>query len=218
MRSKEADHYLAEIQLRKTPYFRDISGINLRIDKDVYPTGQLGELFYEALADTLEGVNPGTRVMDYGTGSGFLAIATAKLGACHVLALDNSQAALACAQFNVIQNIVESIVELRHSNELDALKPYEKFDLIVAGLPWEDAIPQNTLENSFYDASFKMRHAIFKQGRVRLTNNGRILMTYAKRIQDKYPIEQFIEGFRYKIIKEKNIKDEPHYIYCITPD
>lgn len=218
MRSKEADNYLAEIRLRKTPYFREISGIKLRIDKDVYPTGQLGELFYEALADSLKGINPGDRVLDYGTGSGFLAIAAAKLGASQVLALDNSQAALVCAQFNVIQNEVESIVELRHSNELEALKPDEKFDLIVAGLPWEAAVPQNSLETSFYDAAFKMRYALFKEGPLRLTKNGRILITYAKHVQDKLPIEQFIEGYHYKILKEKNLKDEPHYIYCITPD
>lgn len=218
MRSKEADDYLAEITSRKTPYFKEISGIKLRIDKDVYPTGHLGELFYEALKDTLKEINPCNRVLDYGTGSGFLAIAAAKLGARHVLALDISEAALTCAQFNVNQNQVENIVELRRSIELEALKPDEKFDLIVAGLPWEAADPQNLLEASFYDADFKMRHALFKEGRLRLNQNGRILITYAKHIQNKLPIEQFIEGYHYKILKEKNIKDEPHYIYCITPD
>lgn len=218
MRSKEAANYLAEISSRKTPYFREISGIKLRIDKNVYPTGQLGGLFYEALTDTLKEINPDNRALDYGTGSGFLAIAAVKLGARYVLALDKSQAALACAQFNVAQNGAESIVELRHSNELEALKPDEKFNLIVAGLPWEAAVPRNVLEASFYDAAFKMRHALFKEGALRLTQNGRILITYAKRVQDKLPIEQFIDGYHYKILKEKNIKDEPHYIYCITPD
>src|SRR5262249_13082766 len=168
--------------------------------------------------DPLKGIHPGNRVLDYGTGSGFLATVAAKLGASQVLALDNNQAALACAQFNVIENRVENIVELRYSNELKALMTDEKFDLIVTGLPWEDAIPQDTLETSFYDAGFKMRHALFKEGASRLIKNGRILITYDKRVQDKIPIEQFIAGYHYTILKEKNIKDEPHYIYCITPD
>jgi ribosomal protein L11 methyltransferase len=49
-------------------------------------------------------VKPGEDVIDVGTGSGILAIAAAKLGARHVLALDLDPVAVASAQDNVRQN------------------------------------------------------------------------------------------------------------------
>jgi len=62
-----------------------------------------------ALEDYLR---PGDRVLDVGTGSGILAIAAAKLGAGHVLALDISPTAVEVAQGNVALNGVMDRVEV----------------------------------------------------------------------------------------------------------
>lgn len=53
----------------------------------------------------------GTHVLDVGTGSGVLAIAAAKLGAAHVLAVDNDPDAIEAARVNVQRNNVA--VDLR---------------------------------------------------------------------------------------------------------
>jgi len=66
-------------------------------------------LCLEALEDYLQ---PGATVLDAGTGSGILAIAAARLGAAHVLALDTDTLAVRVARENVILNQVESIVQV----------------------------------------------------------------------------------------------------------
>ncbi len=55
-------------------------------------------------------VRPGQRVLDLGTGSGILAIAAARLGAGHVLALDNDPVAVAVAAENIARNGVSTTV------------------------------------------------------------------------------------------------------------
>lgn len=55
-------------------------------------------------------VRPGQQVLDLGTGSGILAIAAARLGAGHVLALDNDPVAVAVAAENIARNGVSATV------------------------------------------------------------------------------------------------------------
>ena len=73
-------------------------------------------------------VRPGMRVLDLGTGSGVLAIATAKLGA-RVDALDIDPVAVAAARENAAQNGVE--IEVKEGSLEAARRPY---GLIVANL------------------------------------------------------------------------------------
>ena len=61
------------------------------------------------LEDHLRG---GETVLDLGTGSGILAIAAARLGASHVLALDTDQAAVQIAREHVRLNQVEHIMQV----------------------------------------------------------------------------------------------------------
>lgn len=62
----------------------------------------------------------GTRLIDYGCGSGILAIAAAKLGAGEVWALDKDPLACEVAAHNVVQNDVADIVSVHASDELQA--------------------------------------------------------------------------------------------------
>lgn len=58
----------------------------------------------------------GKSVIDVGTGSGVLAIAAAKLGASHVVALDNDPDALENARGNVKRNGVGDLIHLREAD------------------------------------------------------------------------------------------------------
>lgn len=211
MRSKIANEYIDNILARKTPYFKSVNRIKLRIDKGVYPTGKIGNLFYKALSNSKFNLNK-KMVLDYGTGTGFLAIVSAKKGA-RVVAIDKSPLAIKCAKYNAQQNNVSNQIDFRISNNLSAIRKTEKFDLILAGLPWENATPTNSLEMAFYDAKFSMRKALYKQANIILSHKGIILISYAKRIQDKLPIEKFFPGFYTNILVEKIIDGELHYIF-----
>ncbi len=72
----------------------------------LHPTTRL---CLEALENHLR---PGQAVLDVGTGSGILAIAAARLGASHVLALDTDPLAVQIARENVARNYVESVVHV----------------------------------------------------------------------------------------------------------
>lgn len=91
----------------------------------LHPTTQM------CLAALEELVNPGTHVLDLGTGSGILAIAAAKLGAGHVLAVDNDPVAVKTARGNVATNGVQETVNLVRGSLADVP---ESYDLIVVNI------------------------------------------------------------------------------------
>jgi ribosomal protein L11 methyltransferase len=80
-------------------------------------------------------VRPGDHVIDVGTGSGVLAIAAAKLGAEHVLALDLDPVAVSSATENVRLNGLESAITVRHSDLLQALKDSGSGDGVGVRMP-----------------------------------------------------------------------------------
>lgn len=67
-------------------------------------------------------IQPGDDVIDVGTGSGVLAIAAAKLGAKHVLALDLDPVAVSSANENTRLNGLESTITVKLSDLLGVLR------------------------------------------------------------------------------------------------
>ncbi len=106
----------------------DPAAINLILDPGMaFGTGShpTTRLCLEWLVESIRG---GERLLDYGCGSGILAIAAAKLGAGSVLGIDIDDNALTAARDNAEKNQVT--LELRHSRE--ALG--ETFNLVVANI------------------------------------------------------------------------------------
>jgi ribosomal protein L11 methyltransferase len=84
-----------------------------------------------ALEDLVEREGPPPSLLDVGTGSGILAIASARLGAREVLAVDVDVAAVDAARENVRRNSVEAVVRVR----LGSLESVDRrFAWIVANL------------------------------------------------------------------------------------
>ena len=75
----------------------------------------------------------GMTVTDLGTGSGVLAIAAAKLGARHVLAVDHDDDALGCAWENVGANAVDRVVTVEKA-DLESAPAARPADVVVANL------------------------------------------------------------------------------------
>ena len=100
-----------------------------------HPTTQL---CLEALEDL---VRPGQQVLDLGCGSGILAIAAAKLGAAHVLALDIDDMARRVTDENAVVNDVASQITARTGTLEDALAVGQAFDLVVVNILARVIIP-----------------------------------------------------------------------------
>ncbi|WP_096434593.1 50S ribosomal protein L11 methyltransferase [Alteribacter populi] len=77
-------------------------------------------------------IRQGDSVLDVGTGSGVLSIASAKLGASEVLALDLDEVAVNSAKLNVKLNKVQDHIQVKQNNLLEHVE--EKPDLIVANI------------------------------------------------------------------------------------
>ena len=73
----------------------------------------------------------GLDVIDFGCGTGILAIAAAKLGANSILAIDNDPQALISSQENAVNNNCESVINTIHSMENDE---YRNCDLLIANI------------------------------------------------------------------------------------
>jgi ribosomal protein L11 methyltransferase len=86
------------------------------------------------LEATEELLVPGANVLDLGTGSGILAIAAAKLGAAHVLALDNDSVAVEAAQENAEQNGVASKITVQEGSLETVVGSARRFDLILVNI------------------------------------------------------------------------------------
>jgi ribosomal protein L11 methyltransferase len=106
----------------------DPTAINLILDPGLaFGTGShpTTRLCLEWLCENLRG---GETLLDYGCGSGILAIAAARLGAASVLGVDIDENALTAARDNAVVNRVD--MRLRHSRETCA----ETFDRVVANI------------------------------------------------------------------------------------
>ncbi|MFS0635823.1 50S ribosomal protein L11 methyltransferase [Mesobacillus foraminis] len=77
-------------------------------------------------------VKKGDTIVDVGTGSGVLSIASAKLGAGDITALDLDEVAVNVARLNVKLNKVQDVVTVRQNNLLDGIDG--RADIVVANI------------------------------------------------------------------------------------
>jgi len=109
----------------------DPSAINLKLD----PGLAFGSGTHPTTAQCLRWLARQTlsneRVIDYGCGSGVLAIAAAMLGATDIKAVDIDPQALVATRQNAVTNGVDQHIATSHP---DALKHHDGFDLMLANI------------------------------------------------------------------------------------
>jgi len=216
-RSQKADEILARIRAREGSQEVTIAGLAVNALPNVYPTGELSGLVVDALQLPGVGLAGGEAVLDYGTGTGFLAIWAAKLGAARVVATDINESAIQCARENARQHGVIAAIDARVGRCFETIQVDEKFDIILAGMPWESAEPRDMLERAVYDPNFEMRRALLERAPEHLTPNGRILTTWGERVQRQHPIESFDSRYDYSRVVERELKGELHFVYELRP-
>ncbi len=110
---------------------------------------------YLTLVDTAPLPTPCTTAFDIGTGTGVLAAILANRGVKTVVATDNAQRALDCAQKNINQLEMKNTVTILDAN-LFPDDSHGKADLIVCNPPWLPARPSSVLESAIYDENSQM--------------------------------------------------------------
>lgn len=118
-------------------------------------------------------IQPGQFVIDYGTGSGILAIAAIKLGAKHVIAIDNDPQALEASRDNAARNSIEE-------NKITFLFP-EQFTHFIDSP--SDVLVANILANPLIELAPKLSAMIKPQGSLVLSG---ILENQAENVLHAY--------------------------------
>jgi len=128
-------------------------GLEIAVNRHVLVPRPETELLAEAGWQFLSTLNPQpATALDFGTGSGCIAIAlAAKHPTGHVVALDVSAEALAIAKQNAERNKLTDRIEFRLGDGFAALKSSESFDLIVSNPPYIASAEIPTLQPEVRD-------------------------------------------------------------------
>ncbi len=114
---------------------------------------------YLSLVDTAPLPVPCNLAFDIGTGTGVLAAILANRGVTKIIATDNSQRALDCAQKNINRLEMKNVVTVLNADLYPSEEPLlnnSHADLIVCNPPWLPARPSSVLESAIYDDNSKM--------------------------------------------------------------
>lgn len=214
-RSHVADALLNDFSKRKTPYNMEAFGIPIQVDDTVYPpeTDEITLLYLEDKGANM--LHPGVRILDFGAGSGILAIYAAKRGA-QVTAIDINPKAVQCTQHNCNVNGVADQVQVLLSDGFANISLDAKFDIILASIPWESAeANDNNMEIAFYDPQFKARINLFDIGYHHLHSDGCIFISYSRRVEKINPMKAFSDNFDFQIVHQVPATDGNEETYLI---
>ncbi|WP_419194584.1 methyltransferase [Novipirellula herctigrandis] len=177
---------------------------------------QFDSVFWDAQdTDTLrpmlrDELNGGSkRVLEIGTGTGWLTLFCLDAGADSAVATDINPAAVANARFNAAQFGMSKALEVRlvptnAPSAFSVIGADERFDLIVSNPPWEDAVPKEPSEHALYDPNFQLLDSLLKGLRQHLNPGGKALLAYGstegiellQQIAPKYQLKTFVRDDR----------------------
>lgn len=114
-----------------------------------------GAFFATQLQSNL--VEPGSEVLDMGTGSGVCAIAAARY-ARRVVAVDINPVAVRCAQINALINTLENKIEVAHGDLFAPVKG-RRFDIVLFNPPFIRGAPANDADRAWRSIDVAERFA-----------------------------------------------------------
>jgi len=165
---------------------------------------------YLNLVDTAPLPAPCNLAFDIGTGTGVLAAILAHRGIKKIIATDNSQRALDCAQKNISQLDMKNAVTVVNA-DLFPDEEHGKADLIVCNPPWLPARPSSVLESAVYDDSSKMLKGYLNGLKAHLSDAGEgwlILSDFAEHLglRTREELQGWIDAAGLKVIDRIDTK------------
>jgi len=133
-------------------------------------------------------VVPGADVLDVGTGSGVLAVLAAAT-ARRVVAVDCNSEALRWARYNVQQHHLGARVDVRQGDLFDALRPQERFDLVLFNPPYLEGRPRTRLQQALFDPQKQTITRFFGRAHDHLKTDGIVLLAYSSLAEYEYMLE-----------------------------
>jgi len=216
MRIEKVDQSLEKIRNSATPQIVEIGGMSFEVGDQVYPPGTLEKILWQYLSNELDRkFLKDANILDYGTGCGCLAIGMAKY-VRHVLAIDINEHAISCAMRNAEMHGTKNVA-FEVSNGLASISETQKYDLILASMPWDDADANDPLEYAMYDPGMQMRNSLFSEASRLLTEDGFIIATYADFAEQRNKFFGCRNDFVFSKLKSFEIKSEIHHLYRIKP-
>lgn len=131
-------------------------------------------------------IKPDYKVLDIGTGTGILAIASIKLGASYALGIDNDEWSIENSMENIKRNNVEDKIEIE-LNEISNINK-NKFDLIIA----------NIQKNILMEIANEIKRKCKENGFIILSG---LLKDDQNDIQSKY------ENIGFEFIEQKSLEE-----------
>lgn len=181
----------------------DIRGEKYIVSESVFNP----KLFYssELMIDALNRVDiyQNQLILDMGTGSGILAIKSAKKGA-RVIAVDINRDATKCAKMNAKNHNVE--IEVIYSDLFSCLKRQKIFDLIIFNIPYLNLKPRDAFDLSICDHRKDILKRFLDESHDHLKDDGKILIAYST-VSNINETERIFreKGWRFEKIVERNI-------------
>jgi len=199
------DDLLEYVLKKKVQYEVEIAGVDITVFPEVFPP--VTPFSYDSipLAEAND-TRSGEVVLDIGTGTGIHAIVSALKGARKVVATDISQKAIDNCNYNANKYGVNKIVSVRKGNLFNSVKKDEKFDLIIANIPFVDHPAEEFYEHWVYDPGYRAHRELLGNVKDYLNDKGRLLMAFAS-LGDIGFIEQQIQKnnlrIKQKVFTEK---------------
>ena len=136
-------------------------GLDLYVDENVLIPRPETEILVEAVLQRLSNSGQSLKIIDWGSGSGNIAIALASHLECEVYAVDVSEKALVVAEKNILKHGLERKIKLIRSDGFKAL-PVQlkgKVDLVVSNPPYVRLEEQSSLPKEVKE--FEPKEALF---------------------------------------------------------
>lgn len=156
-----------------------------------------------------QGVKKGEHVLIPFSGPGFDARLAYQNGASRVVTTELCEMPYLCSRYNTLREGLQDIIDNRRCNGLSLVKKEEKFDLVLANPPFQDAHPQSNLERSIKDFGHRALKSFFCGVGHHLKSGGRIRVVFSN------PDEpELILGFaknqrlNYKVVAQEEIRSD----------
>ncbi len=171
-------HFFSYHLILRQPWTRTcrVAGFRLTVPPTVFhPRFFITSEFFARFLGRLD--LSGKQVAEVGTGSGILALAAARAGAAHVVAIDINPHAARAATENAARNGLAGRVTGLCSDLMSGITPKPLFDIIISSPPSFPGEPRDLADRAWHAGpEYRDIAALFHQARERLAPGGKVYL------------------------------------------